>query len=159
VERAPSGPEAASKLRGAMPRQAQGAGGCRDRLREAPRRLDPRLPPRTVPRARHRRVRTQRYPGQAAPLLRGEPVLDRGARAARPRRGRRGSRLARRGGDEEVRARSGKAKPGDGLAMDVLVPDIGDFKDIPVIEVLVKPGDEVAAEASLITLESDKATM
>src|SRR3954452_7589034 len=43
--------------------------------------------------------------------------------------------------------------------MDVLVPDIGDFKDIPVIEVLVKPGDEVAAEAPLITLESDKATM
>ncbi|HEY6909659.1 MAG TPA: dihydrolipoyllysine-residue acetyltransferase [Myxococcales bacterium] len=43
--------------------------------------------------------------------------------------------------------------------MDVLVPDIGDFKDIPVIEVLVKPGDEIAAEAPLITLESDKATM
>ena len=43
--------------------------------------------------------------------------------------------------------------------MDVLVPDIGDFKDVPVIEVLVKPGDEIAAEASLVTLESDKATM
>jgi pyruvate dehydrogenase E2 component (dihydrolipoamide acetyltransferase) len=43
--------------------------------------------------------------------------------------------------------------------MDVLVPDIGDFKDVPVIEVLVKAGDEVAAEAPLITLESDKATM
>jgi len=43
--------------------------------------------------------------------------------------------------------------------MDVLVPDIGDFKDVPVIEVLVKPGDEVAAEAPLVTLESDKATM
>ena len=42
---------------------------------------------------------------------------------------------------------------------DVLVPDIGDFKDIPVIEVLVKPGDHVKAEESLITLESDKATM
>ena len=42
---------------------------------------------------------------------------------------------------------------------DVLVPDIGDFKDIPVIEVLVKPGDKVKAEESLITLESDKATM
>ncbi len=42
---------------------------------------------------------------------------------------------------------------------DVLVPDIGDFKDIPVIEVLVKPGDKVSAEESLITLESDKATM
>src|ERR1700674_5087389 len=43
--------------------------------------------------------------------------------------------------------------------MDVLVPDIGDFKDIPVIEVLVKPGDRVEADAPLITLESDKATM
>src|SRR6201999_4396115 len=43
--------------------------------------------------------------------------------------------------------------------MDVLVPDIGDFKDVPVIEVLVKPGDEVQAEQSLVTLESDKATM
>ena len=43
--------------------------------------------------------------------------------------------------------------------MDVLVPDIGDFKDVPVIEILVKPGDQVAAEAPLVTLESDKATM
>ena len=43
--------------------------------------------------------------------------------------------------------------------MDVLVPDIGDFRDVPVIEILVKPGDEVAAEAPLVTLESDKATM
>ncbi|MDA0237279.1 MAG: dihydrolipoyllysine-residue acetyltransferase [Proteobacteria bacterium] len=42
---------------------------------------------------------------------------------------------------------------------EVLVPDIGDFKDIPVIEVLVKPGDHVKAEDILITLESDKATM
>ena len=41
----------------------------------------------------------------------------------------------------------------------VNVPDIGDFKDIPVIEVLVKPGDTVTAEQSLITLETDKATM
>jgi pyruvate dehydrogenase E2 component (dihydrolipoamide acetyltransferase) len=46
-----------------------------------------------------------------------------------------------------------------GSLKDVLVPDIGDFKDIPVIEVLVKPGDTVKAEDSLITLESDKATM
>nr|WP_061121758.1 MULTISPECIES: dihydrolipoyl dehydrogenase [unclassified Caballeronia] len=42
---------------------------------------------------------------------------------------------------------------------DVKVPDIGDFKDIPVIEVHVKPGDTVEKEQSLITLESDKATM
>ncbi len=43
--------------------------------------------------------------------------------------------------------------------IDIKVPDIGDFKDIPVIEVFVKPGDTVAAEDSLVTLESDKATM
>jgi pyruvate dehydrogenase E2 component (dihydrolipoamide acetyltransferase) len=42
---------------------------------------------------------------------------------------------------------------------DVLVPDIGDFKEVEVIEVLVKPGDTVAREQSLVTLESDKATM
>src|SRR5688572_3896884 len=42
---------------------------------------------------------------------------------------------------------------------EVKVPDIGDFKEIEVIEVLVKPGDTVAKEQSLITLESDKATM
>jgi len=44
-------------------------------------------------------------------------------------------------------------------AIEVKVPDIGDFKDIPVIEIFVKPGDVVAAEDSLLTLESDKATM
>jgi pyruvate dehydrogenase E2 component (dihydrolipoamide acetyltransferase) len=43
--------------------------------------------------------------------------------------------------------------------VDVKVPDIGDFKDVPVIEVLVKVGDVVKAEQSLISLESDKATM
>ena len=42
---------------------------------------------------------------------------------------------------------------------EVRVPDIGDFKDVPVIEVLVKPGDTVTPEQPLITLESDKATM
>ena len=42
---------------------------------------------------------------------------------------------------------------------EVKVPDIGDFKDVPVIEVLVKPGDNVAVEDALVTLESDKATM
>ena len=43
--------------------------------------------------------------------------------------------------------------------IEVKVPDIGDFKNIPVIEVLVKPGDSVGKEAPLVTLESDKATM
>jgi dihydrolipoamide dehydrogenase len=43
--------------------------------------------------------------------------------------------------------------------VEVKVPDIGDYKDIPVIEVLVKPGDTVNKEDPLVTLESDKATM
>ncbi len=41
----------------------------------------------------------------------------------------------------------------------VRVPDIGDFKDVPIIEIQVKPGDRVTAEAPLVTLESDKASM
>ena len=44
-------------------------------------------------------------------------------------------------------------------AIEVKVPDIGDFRDIPIIEIFVKPGDSVKAEDSLVTLESDKATM
>ncbi len=43
--------------------------------------------------------------------------------------------------------------------IEVKVPDVGDFKNIPVIEVLVKPGDTVNPEDSLVTLETDKATM
>src|SRR4051795_11075732 len=43
--------------------------------------------------------------------------------------------------------------------MEVRVPDIGDFSDVPVIEVLVGPGDEVDVETPLVVLESDKATM
>ncbi len=45
------------------------------------------------------------------------------------------------------------------MSTEVKVPDIGDFKSVEVIEVLVKPGDRVTKEQSLITLESDKATM
>src|SRR5215813_1112618 len=43
--------------------------------------------------------------------------------------------------------------------MEVKVPDIGDFKNVPIIEVFVKPGDAVKPEDPLVTLESDKATM
>ena len=43
--------------------------------------------------------------------------------------------------------------------IEVKVPDIGDFKDVPIIEVFVKPGDAVKPEDPLVTLESDKATM
>ncbi|HEY1438831.1 MAG TPA: dihydrolipoyllysine-residue acetyltransferase [Casimicrobiaceae bacterium] len=51
------------------------------------------------------------------------------------------------------------APAGVAQMIEVKVPDIGDFKDVPVIEVLVKPGDTVKAEDSLVTLESEKATM
>jgi len=43
--------------------------------------------------------------------------------------------------------------------IEIKVPDIGDYKDVPVIEVLVKPGDVVEKEQSIVVLESDKATM
>src|ERR1700712_2301677 len=43
--------------------------------------------------------------------------------------------------------------------VEIKVPDIGDFSDVPVIEVMVSPGDTVAEEDPLVTLESDKATM
>jgi pyruvate dehydrogenase E2 component (dihydrolipoamide acetyltransferase) len=70
--------------------------------------------------------------------------------------------------DGEAKAEAPKAvaekaqqKPpaGNGQSQTVSVPDIGDFKDVEVIEVLVKPGDAVGKEQSLVTLESDKATM
>jgi pyruvate dehydrogenase E2 component (dihydrolipoamide acetyltransferase) len=67
---------------------------------------------------------------------------------------------------EKSRPQPAKAEPAKeaakapaGGAMTVPVPDIGDFKEVEVIEVLVKPGDAVSKEQSLITLESDKATM
>ena len=43
--------------------------------------------------------------------------------------------------------------------IDIKVPDIGDFAEVGVIELLVKPGDTIQAEQSLITVESDKASM
>ncbi|MEE8289477.1 MAG: biotin/lipoyl-containing protein, partial [Nitrosomonadaceae bacterium] len=43
--------------------------------------------------------------------------------------------------------------------IEIKIPDVGDFKDIPVIELLVQPGDTVDKETPLITLETDKATM
>ena len=56
-------------------------------------------------------------------------------------------------------AKAETPKAAGGSAVTVPVPDIGDFKEVEVIEVLVKPGDTVSKEQSLITLESDKATM
>ena len=64
---------------------------------------------------------------------------------------------------EQAKPAAGKktapAQQGSSSAVTVPVPDIGDFKEVEVIEILVKPGDTVVKEQSLITLESDKATM
>ena len=43
--------------------------------------------------------------------------------------------------------------------LEVRVPDIGDFKDVEIIELMVKPGDTIAVDQSLLTVESDKASM
>jgi pyruvate/2-oxoglutarate dehydrogenase complex dihydrolipoamide acyltransferase (E2) component len=43
--------------------------------------------------------------------------------------------------------------------VEIVVPDLGDFADVEIIEVLVQPGDEVTAEQGLVTLETEKATM
>ncbi|WP_295380530.1 dihydrolipoyllysine-residue acetyltransferase, partial [uncultured Pseudacidovorax sp.] len=56
-------------------------------------------------------------------------------------------------------AAAAAAAPAASGPVEIKVPDIGDFKDVAVIEVLVKPGDTVKAEQSLITVESDKASM
>jgi len=50
------------------------------------------------------------------------------------------------------------APPAPSAAIDVRVPNIGDFKDVPVIDVLVKAGDIVQSDAPLVTLESEKAS-
>ncbi len=73
----------------------------------------------------------------------------------RPSRDRRRARrpLRRAPGEPAVRSAKGAA------LMEVKVPDIGDFDSVPVIEVLVAVGDEVAVEDPLVVLESDKATM
>ncbi|GAO22128.1 dihydrolipoamide acetyltransferase [Alicycliphilus sp. B1] len=60
---------------------------------------------------------------------------------------------------ESVAPAAAPAAPAAGGRIEVRVPDIGDFKDVAVIELLVKPGDNVRVEQSLFTVESDKASM
>ena len=60
---------------------------------------------------------------------------------------------------EAAAPKPAEQKPAGGGSQDVKVPDIGDFKDMPMIEIHVKAGDTVEKEQSLVTLESDKATM
>ncbi|HET8874961.1 MAG TPA: dihydrolipoyllysine-residue acetyltransferase, partial [Casimicrobiaceae bacterium] len=62
-------------------------------------------------------------------------------------------------GRADMPGEGSNSTPPAGATIEVRVPDIGDFNDVPVIEVFVKPGDIVQAEDPLVTLESDKATM
>ena len=69
------------------------------------------------------------------------------------------SHVAEMEGAEPRIEQKAEEKPAGGASTEVKVPDIGDFKDVPIIEVLVKPGDAIKTEQSLLTLESDKASM
>lgn len=61
-------------------------------------------------------------------------------------------------GQREIAPSEGTADWGDGRTVDVYVPDIGDFSDVDVIEILAGPGDRVAPDDPLVTIESDKAS-
>jgi pyruvate dehydrogenase E2 component (dihydrolipoamide acetyltransferase) len=76
-----------------------------------------------------------------------------------------GAQAASGGFDTSARTESGAvrtesaAPASGGGVVDVVIPDIGDFDEVSVIEVFIKPGDTIKAEQSLITVESDKASM
>src|SRR5512135_326288 len=67
--------------------------------------------------------------------------------------------ISRRCWRTSAASRSDRGRAAPMATIEVKVPDIGDFKDVAVIELLVKPGDSVALEQSLVTVESDKASM
>jgi len=96
-------------------------------------------------------------------VSKGSPILELEAKdeTARPQpRPQPKAEPKREAKQETVQQPRPESRPtGDGSSTTVPVPDIGDFKEVEVIEVLVKPGDAVAKEQSLVTLESDKATM
>ncbi|HTH76954.1 MAG TPA: dihydrolipoyllysine-residue acetyltransferase [Trinickia sp.] len=81
-----------------------------------------------------------------------------GAASAKPAQGNGAAAPAPAAPQSSAPAQAAPAAAGGGV-QEVKVPDIGDYKDVPVIEVAVKVGDRVEKEQSLVTLESDKATM
>ena len=173
---APDRDAAAEPCRG-LSRADRGPGGRGDRLHAAPSPTRSAPCAAALPRAGHRRLRPLGLSPQAAPLLRGGPALGRAGRARRrwprkarcrpaasPRRSRntasiRRSRTRTIGAGARSGASGGSASRRRQRHIEVTVPDIGDFKDVPVIEIHVKPGDTVKADDPLVTLESDKATM
>ena len=106
-----------------------------------------------VHRARHRRLRPQRLPRRCAGSSRSTATTSPSRRCRRS-----GERRGRGGRDRQLRHRPRGGGP-MAEVKEVKVPDIGDFADVPVVEVLVAQGDEVAEDDPLVTLETDKATM
>jgi len=100
------------------------------------------------------RVKVGDKVSQGTPILVLEEGKGQAAKAATPK-----AEAAKREPPKAAPVPVAAPKPSAGGPMTVKVPDIGDFKEVAVIEVLVKPGDTVSAEQSLITVESDKATM
>ncbi|WP_439444589.1 dihydrolipoyllysine-residue acetyltransferase [Xanthomonas translucens pv. translucens] len=90
-------------------------------------------------------------------------VAEDGASAAAPAQAKAAPAPARQEPAQPAPAAQQASKPaaaaGGGGIVEACVPDIGDYSDVPVIEVLVAVGDTVAKDQSLVTLESDKATM
>ena len=141
------------------------AARCRlDRLHPRLRRPDPPVGSGPLPRARHRRLRPQRLPhARCAASSRSTATTSRSPRC---------KELADEGEVEPARVQEAieryeidpeapmpTHRMSTGAADPVEVPDIGDFEDVPVIEILVSDGDTVAVDDPLLTLESDKATM
>src|SRR5581483_8256715 len=113
--------------------------------------------------ARHGWLRTQRLPQRTPALLRGGPALRSGGCAQGARRRRHDRSSAGGAGNRALPDRSRGPDPDERMtateAISVEVPDIGEIEDVPVIEIHVAPGDSVAVDDPLLTLESDKAPM
>src|SRR6267378_4900151 len=170
LERAASRGGCACSVRAADAAGPRGSGGRGHRLHACGAGPDPPVGRRPLRDARYRRIRTLGFARGAAPALRGRPQLHRrggaqgtcrryargpGDRQPRHQGARRRSRQARALEGLKVRARMNAA----GGLVEVRVPDLGNFKDVAVIDVLVKPGDSIAIDTPLVTIESDKAAM
>ena len=119
--------------------------------------------PGALPDARHRRLRAQRLPhARCGASSRSTATTSRWPRCKELADAGAVDRKLVAEAISQVRDRRRRPAAHDGMSATltkVEVPDIGDFDDVPVIEILVSVGDTVAVEDPLVTLESDKATM
>ena len=164
LEPTPSRPDAARRATSSSASSRPRWPGRRlDRLHEGLPGFDPAVDQGPlVHRPRHRRLRPLRHPRRAAPLLRGRSRATSWSRRSRRWRTRarcRRRRWPRRSASSASTPRRRSPRSPEWPAEEVRIPDLGNFDEVPVVDVLVKPGDTVEAEAPLISLESDKASM